>query len=127
MDLSHFLAKVLGSYMLIIAALWLVRKDQFGVTVRNIMGSNGTFSLTAILQIIFGLMIVISHSVFALDWRGLITFLGYLAIFQGVLRLVFPEETQKYLIDAAERGYWFLMGVLVVVGGILAYNGFAVG
>lgn len=124
MDLSHFLAKVLGSYMLIMAALWLWRKDQFGITVRNVMGSNGTFSLTAIIQIIFGLMIVISHSVWSFDWRGLITFLGYLAVIQGVLRLAFPEETQKYLIDAAEKGYWFLMGVLIIFGGILAYNGF---
>lgn len=125
MDLSHFLAKVMGSYMLIMSALWLLRKDKFGPTVRSVMDTPGTFSLTAIIQIVFGLMIVISHSVWTLDWKVLITLIGYFAIIQGILRLAFPEETKDYLMDAAQRGYWFLMGFLVVVGGILAYHGFA--
>ncbi len=127
MDLSHFIAKVLGTYMLIMATLWLWRRKQFGVTVRNVMGSDSTFSLTAIIQIIFGLMIVISHSIWTFDWRGLITLLGYLAVIQGILRLAFPGETQKYLIDAVEKGYWFLMGLLIVLGSILTYHGYAGG
>jgi uncharacterized membrane protein len=124
MDLSHFLAKFLGSYMLIMAAIWLIRKDQFGITVRNIMGSDNTYSMTAIIQIIFGLLIVISHSVWTMDWRVLITLIGYLALAVGVVRLAFPEETKSYFLDAAERGYWIMMGILVVLGGTLAYNGF---
>jgi hypothetical protein len=124
MDISHFLAKVIGSYMLIVAALWLIRRDQFGITVRNVIGSGSTYSLTAIIGIIFGLIIVISHPIWTFDWRVLITLIGYLAIIQGVTRLAFPEKTQKNLIDMAVNGYWFWMGLLVVLGGILAYNGF---
>lgn len=127
MELSHFLAKVLGSYMLIIAAVWLARREQFGVTVRNVMSSSNTYSLTAIIQIIIGLLIVISHPVWSFDWRVLITLIGYLALTVGTVRLAFPEETQSYVIDAAEKGYLSLMGILVVLGGILAYNGFAGG
>lgn len=127
MDLSHFLAKFLGSYMLIMAAIWLTRKEQFGVTVRNVMGTGNTYSMTAIIQIILGLLIVISHSVWTFDWRVLITLIGYLALTVGIVRLAFPEETKDYVLDAAEKGYWFLMGILVILGGTLAYNGFAGG
>lgn len=127
MDLSHFLAKVMGSYMLIMAVLWLMRKDQLVMAVRNISSSSGTHSLFGIIQIIFGLMIVISHSVWTFDWKGLITLFGYLALIQGVLRLAFPSESAKYLVDFVEKGYGALVGIAVLFGIILAYNGFTGG
>lgn len=126
MDVSHFLAKVLGSYMLIIAAIWLVRKDQFGQTLKSVLGSGNTYSLTAIIQIIFGLLIIISHPVWSFDWRVLITLIGYFALIQGVIRLAFPEETKGYFLDT-ERGFWVLIVSFFIFGGILAYHGFISG
>ena len=127
MDVSHFLARFLGSYMVIIAILWLIRKKQFGVTVRHVMGSDNTYSLIAILQIILGLLIFISHPVWTLDWRVIITLLGCFALNQGMVRLAFPVETKKHFLETVERGYWTLTSTYLVLGGILVYHGFTGG
>jgi hypothetical protein len=124
MELSIFLSKFVGIYMLIIATIWLVRKKQFEAGVRSIISSNGLFSLTGAIHLIVGLTMAISHSLWELNWRGLITLLAYVAIFQGVFRLAFPEQAKQSTLQSLEKGYWIWLLFLFVVGIILTFNGF---
>lgn len=124
MELSIFLSKFVGIYMLIIATIWLVRKKQFEAGVRSIISSNGLFSLTGAIHLIVGLTIAISHPLWEFNWRGLITLLAYVAIFQGVFRLAFPEQAKKFTLRSLEKRRWIWLIFLFAVGIILTYNGF---
>jgi hypothetical protein len=124
MELSSFLAKFLGIYMLMIAVIWLARKKQFEAGVRSIILSSGLLSLTGAIHLIVGLTIAISHPIWEFNWQGLITILGCLAIFQGVFRLAFPEQAKKATLKSLEKGSWTWRLFLLIVGVILTYNGF---
>lgn len=125
MGLSIFFAKFLGIYMLIIAAIWLTRKEQFETGVRDIISSKGMLALTGAIHIIIGLIIAISHPIWTLDWKGLITLIGYLSLLQGILRLSFPVQAKINILKSLDKGYWVWMAIVVVLGLFLTYNGFA--
>lgn len=124
MDLSLFLARFLGLYMLIIFGIWVSRKKQFEAGLRSVVESNVGFTLTAIIQIILGLLIVLSHPIWSYSWQGLITLFGFLAIFQGIMRLAFPDEIKPYMVNALGKGSWMMLAFLAIIGGFFFYHGF---
>jgi len=124
MELSLFLAKLFGLYMLIIAAMGFFRQDQFKLTVRHIMSSEGVVALAGIINLILGLAILIGHPIWELNWRGLITLLGVFSIIKGIMRLAFPQQEQKIVSAMIGQGYWIVMVIVAILGAYLAYNGF---
>lgn len=125
MDWSIFFAKFLGLYLLIITAIWLIRKDPFETEVRDVLQSKGIFALSGAMQIIIGLIIVILHPSWTADWRSLITLLGYFAIIQGIIRLAFPVEARRFFLRSLDKAHWVWLLVAGALGLILTYNGFS--
>lgn len=125
MEVSLFLAKFLGLYMVIIAAIWITRKAQFDEGVRIIIASDATFYLSGALNLITGLLIVIAHPIWKLNWQGLITLLGYFSIFQGILRLSFSKPIKKIIIASIKSASWYWIAFLLIIGSILTYYGFS--
>lgn len=127
MGLSLFLAKLIGLYLLIVAAIMFLRRKEFEVAIKDIMASEGLLVFTGIINIILGLAIAIGHPIWELSWRGLITLLGYLSLVKGVGRLAFPVEVEdltKRLLARKSWGYWAIVGVMVLIGAFLTYHGF---
>lgn len=124
MDWSPILAKFLGIYLLIIAAIWLTRKEAFEKAIRDIILSDGMFALSGAIHIIIGLMIAILHPIWTVDWKGLITLIAYTSIIQGVVRLAFPAQSRRNILKSLEKGYWIWIALTGCLGLILAYNGF---
>ena len=124
MDLSILLAKLLGIYMLIIAALWILRKDQMDALIKDFISSKGLIAFSGSMTILLGLSIAIEHPIWQLNWRGLITLLGYIMIFRGIMRFAFAEKVQQNALKIISKGYWIMIAVLIVLGGFLTYCGF---
>lgn len=127
MDLSIFLAKLLGLYMLIIAGAWLVSKEKLDESFKDLASSKGLIVFSGMINIALGLAIAIGHPIWQLNWVGLITLIGYLMIFKGVIRLLFTEKVQRDLSAMLTKGYWPIMALLIILGGILTYSGFMLG
>ncbi len=125
MDLSVFLAKLLGLYLLIITAIWLVRKKGLETTVKEICSSKGVLALSAVFNILFGLVIVIDHEFWEWSWRGLITVLGYVILLKGVMRFAFPSQMQRLATRMITKGYWTTLVIMGIIGIYLTYSGFA--
>jgi hypothetical protein len=124
MELSLFLAKLLGLYLLIIAGLWTLQKEQVDRSVIDFSSSRGLILFSGVLNIIIGLAIAIGHPIWEFNWRGLITFLGYLILFQGIMRFAFIDQVQRGARKIEEKGFWPAIGVLGILGAILTYFGF---
>lgn len=124
MDISAFLAKLIGLYLLIISLLWMFRKHQVEGTIKEIAASKGLLAVSAEISLIFGLVIAIDHSVWEVSWRGLVTVLGYLLILKGIMRFAFPSRVKKISSKMMEGGYWLVYIVMLIIGIYLTYCGF---
>jgi hypothetical protein len=124
MQLSIFLAKFLGIYMLLIAALLLFRREQVETSMKEMVNSPSMLAFTGFLSVLLGLAIVIGHPIWTFDWRGLITLLGFLSILRGLSRIIQPQYCRIALCKIFEKGYWISLAFLVILGSYLTYSGF---
>jgi hypothetical protein len=125
MALSIFLAKLLGLYFLVFAVLFLFRKHQIEAEAKGMMASKGIMAVSAEISLIFGLAIVIDHSIWESSWRGLITLIGYLMILKAVMRFAFPNAVKKMASAFMGKGYWLVVIILFALGIYLTYCGFS--
>ncbi len=125
MDVSSFLAKLIGIYFILIAILWLFRSRQISDAIKEIVKSKGLLAISGEFSLIFGLVILLDHPVWEWNWRGLLTLLGCFFIVRGVLRLAFPLQVQRIFSHIQKETWWPLFLVLLVIGAYLAYSGFA--
>ncbi len=95
MDLSLFLAKLLGLYLLIVAVDMLLRKHELEGAVRDFSSSKSLLVFSGSTSLFLGLVIVLAHPVYEVDWDGLVTLLGYLLIVRGIARVCFPRLSAK--------------------------------
>lgn len=121
---SELLAKFLGLYMLIMAAIWIARRKQFEGCIKSAITSEGSFALSGGINLIVGLIILLSNHTLELNWQGLVTLIGFLSIIQGAFRLAFPEEAKKMILKSIEKGHWIWIACLVGLGAFLTYSGF---
>jgi hypothetical protein len=124
MELSIFIAKVLGIYLLIVAAELLLRRSELEKTVKDFASSKGLLVFSGSVSLMLGLAITIGHPVYEMDFRGLITFLGYILILRGVWRMSFPSRLQKKMVTCFHKGYWGIFLIVLILGAYLTYSGF---
>lgn len=124
MEISSFIAKFWGLYLLIMAALMLVRKEQVSAVIRECILSKPFLVFSGIISLFFGLAIVLIHPVWEMNWRIAITLLGYLALVVGIVRIGFTGFVQKRALVILQKGYWTLFFVSLLLGAYLTYHGF---
>ena len=128
MELSVFIAKLLGIYLLIVALLWAVRGEVISQTIKDFADSRVAVLASGLMALVVGIALVISHNIWELNWRGLITVMGYLAISKGIIRIGWPQLPQKaspLLIKPAV--VWVWIGLALALGGYLTWSGFTQG
>ena len=127
METSIFLAKVIGLFSVISATAVLVRYKKNLALEKEAVANPGAVALAGYAILILGVLLVVSHSVWTLDWRLVITIFGWLVLLKGVGRIFFPEAI-KNLIEKKQHDRRFMIGevVMIVVGLYLLYYGFIV-
>ena len=125
MELSVFLAKLFGLYLLVVAALWAVRRDVISKSIDDFFASRAMMFMSGLIALAVGLAMAISHSVWELNWRGLITLFGYLSIAKGIARIAFPD-VPKRAVGYLSKGtrIWVWVGIMLALGAYLTWIGF---
>ncbi len=124
MELSVFLAKLLGVYMLIVAVELILRRHEFEGAARDFAASKGLIVFSGSISLILGLAVVIGHPIYEFNFRGLITLLGYLLILRGTWRMSFPSRIHKKMAACFHQGYKECLIILIILGVYLTYTGF---
>jgi hypothetical protein len=124
MELSVFLAKLLGVYMLIVAVELILRRHEFEGAVRDFASSKGLIVFSGSVSLILGLAVAIGHPIYEFNFRGLITLIGYLLILRGIWRMAFPSRLQKRMATCFHQGYRECLILLIILGVYLTYTGF---
>lgn len=126
--LTLFLAKLIGSLLLILSVAMALRKPAILATSARIVRDPGMVLLTGIMRIVAGLAIVIGHDV----WTGgalpvVITLLGWATLFGGLALIFLPQEKLIELYESmrfeqryeAYLGFTFLLGLYLFIAGFI--------
>ena len=126
MSTSIFLARLIGPVMALVGVSLLVNEAAFRKMAEEFVVSPALIFFSGMILLPAGLAVVLSHNVWTLDWRVIITLLGWVAVISGALRVFAPDratDVGKKLLDrkaftTASAAFW------LVVGAVLCYFGF---
>ncbi len=113
-----FLAKVFGFYLTILSVLMLVRRESFIARVNTLLESPATLFFSAIVTLIIGILLVVSHNIWTMGWAVLITILCWWVLIKGILRLYFPEIDRKWTTAFTKTNVYYSSAIIMLVLGI---------
>ena len=91
MDRSLFLARLLGPTFVVIALAMLINLGMYESMIAEALHPGILFYLSGLLSLLAGLAIVNLHNTWCMDWRVIITVLGWLMTVGGIMRIVLPQ------------------------------------
>lgn len=126
MVLSIFLAKTIGLYLIIISAAFIINANELKPMMLDMLKSPSLLLFSSILALVLGILIVVSHNIWVMDWRVIITLLGWLTLLKGVIRLFYPEFVMKKATKCVENkaSYNIMMLIILLIGLTLLYFGY---
>ncbi|MCK5450468.1 MAG: hypothetical protein KAI70_01735 [Candidatus Omnitrophica bacterium] len=101
MDFTLFFAKILGSLYAIIGIGILFNMKTYLKVMEDFIENAAIVYLCGVAVFVVGMIIVLNHNVWVLNWPIVITIMGWMAIFKGVFLIVFPDAmvrlTKKFV------------------------------
>ena len=124
--LSIFLAKLIGVAFLIIGVFFILKTKNLQAAMMDMGKSPALMTVVGIVRIFVGLAIIYGHNEWIFRWPVVITLLGYLILFNGILMLFLQKEIMAMILKVAPRVKFFKMAgiVILIVGIFLSYCGF---
>ena len=126
MELSIFLAKVLGLYFLIVSLGMIFNAGRFKPLIIDLIKSPALMFLTGFLALIIGILLVVSHNIWTADWRVVITILAWLSLIKGTIRIMVPQFAVKTIKKCTENNIsYYISGLITLgIGLFLIYHGY---
>jgi len=94
METTIILAQLWGWFTVISCALFLLRSTTLLEKVFRVVDDTRFTFLSGYLALVLGLVTVILHNVWSVDWRIIVTLFGWLALLKGVALIGFPKIAQ---------------------------------
>lgn len=118
MEQSKSIAKIVGPTLMVMvfSEMKFWNPNLYDDQIAPVIYLNGT------LLFIAGLSIIVKHNFWVLNWKVLITLLGYCAILLGLMRMLFPEVQKNEFSNNTPVMIFEIM--LVLLGGFLTFKGY---
>jgi len=126
MDISKFLSKVIGIYLIIVSLAMLINMHQFISYVNSLISDTPVLFVTGVFTLILGLFMVVSHNIWQWNWRVIITIFSWIALLKGasiVLCPQFIDKTTLLFVQNINIAY-IAAGFDLIIGILLSYFGF---
>ena len=125
MDVSIFLAKVFGIYLVIVSLSLLINRQKFKQLFSDFLNNSPAAFLSAIMTLIMGILLILFHNIWTTDWRVLITLLSWLVFVKGAVRVLCPKFDSLFVgMVNKESFYAWAGGIYLILGGYLLYLGY---
>ena len=126
MDVSKFLSKVIGIYLIVVSVSMFTNMQLFMENVNALIHQPQSMFVAGFMTLIIGIMMVVSHNIWRWNWQGLITLIGWITLLKAVSIVLYPQ-----FIDQATTLFmqninvaYATAGIDFVIGFILSYIGF---
>ena len=126
MELSIFLSQVIGVYLVLIGLICVIRRKMMMAAIADVINTRGLIYLIAILELLAGIALVVSHNVWVWDTAVIVTIVGWLMLIESLAYLVLPYRLVAKIFRAFNKKGWYVGGgiVSIVLGLYLAGVGF---
>ncbi|MFQ5729330.1 MAG: hypothetical protein ACE5GN_03110 [Waddliaceae bacterium] len=126
MDVSIFLAKLFGFYLLIVALLYFFRGEFLRKVMKDFYKFPALVAVTSIINLFIGLLIILNHNIWEFSWKVVITLIGYLTLLKGGLNLFAPAWGEALAAKFTKsRNLFIYSGIISLALGLyLLYNAF---
>ncbi len=127
MQTSLFIAKLLGPIFLVVGVALLSRPEAFRSLLREFVASGVLMYLAGFFGLLGGLALILTHNVWALDWRVLITLIGWASLVRALVTIFAPQWIASIGAKLIElRGVFAVAAAIdLVIGAILSYFGYS--
>jgi hypothetical protein len=125
MELSIFLAKVLGLWIFVGSLAALIRPKLVEGIAKEMSRSEAFLYLTGFVALLIGILLIVLHNIWV-GWPIVITILGWLFVLRGLVRIFLPEKANKLLRWFLDHKNYLVFSCVVglLVGLYLLYFGF---
>lgn len=125
MEISIFLAKFWGWYLLIFFFILSYNPSRIKQIFEDLK-DHKFLILASFMGIVIGLLNILFHNIWEPDWRLIITFLGWLALLEGLTLFIAPTVIIKWLVDLNVKLVQVIYILLFLVGIFLLNIGYDV-
>ena len=128
MDITLFLARSFGLLYLLAGLSLLMNKGMYKKLVSEMRESMLSVFTLGFVAIIFGMWIIMNHTIWEWSHRGLITLIGWVMVIKYVFIMLWPKEMMSWGEQMAKSKSWTMFGSIValLIGLCLTYQGFFV-
>jgi uncharacterized membrane protein len=95
MDNSIFLSKLIGPYIIVIGVGLVFNRKLFRQILEDFPKNHALVYLSGLITFVTGLAIVLTHNIWARDWRTIITVFGWMALVKGIWLIIRPGAVEK--------------------------------
>jgi len=123
---SFFIAKLLGPIFLLVGIALLTNPQTFRTLLQEFIESGVLMYLAGFLGLLGGLALVLTHNVWVLDWRLIITLIGWTSIVRAIVTIFLPQRIVSVGATLIENKSTFVVAAVVdlIIGGVLSYFGY---
>lgn len=126
MNISFFLAQAFGLYFLIIGFGLVINGNRIRPLLNEMMDNPAMLLVSGFIALILGILLVLTHNIWVMDWRVIITIAGWMALIKGGMLIVFPQAminfSKKWV--GCNFTYYATMSFVFLIGIFLTYHGF---
>jgi len=127
LDISIFLAKVFGIYFIVAGLMHALRHDVMRSVINDYFDNNAVVLLGGAISLILGILLIVSHSIWELNWKIVITLMGYMTFFKGIMHWFFPSKAAAWSSRMISgTSYVYISLVTLMLGIYLTYVGYFV-
>lgn len=128
MDVSVFLAKLLSIYLLVIGTALILNPRYYISAIADVINKPGLSVISSILALIIGLLIVLTNQSWTFNWRTVITLIGWLSLFKGLIRTIAPDTANNITIKFTQNMtiYYASAVTCILIGFLLLFCGFII-
>ena len=126
MDISLFLAKVFGVYLMVTGVAVPLRRKELMPAIEQLFDNRPLVYIMSVFAFVVGLLLVVSHNVWVAGWPVVLTILAWLVFLEAIAYLLLPFEVLARLARWFNTPAWYVAGGAgaVVLGVFLAGKGF---
>ncbi len=126
MGTSIFIARVFGLCYLIIGAGFMFNRKAFMRVMDDFCKNAALVFLSGLFALVVGVVIILTHNVWAANWTVIITIIGWAGLVKGIWLVVFPNTVAAFM-QAYQKNEKLLIIhsiAALIFGSVLTFFGF---
>lgn len=92
---STYLGAIFGWVLIVLSFHFLFKLEHMRSVMADVNMHPGLFFVFSMITLVFGLMVVINHNTWVMDWQVIVTLLGWIILVNSLIRLLFPDTAMR--------------------------------